>query len=160
MLRASIVYARFRQDWLSVRLAGTAHTWEECPEVAIDRDSGRLLGVGAQASLPYPDSVVRISGFDSDRCVLRDFHVACKVLEIAMTTVRRAHAGFWWPLRRVLEPKPVLVLHPLRDFAKTLSGFEYYGLDSLGKVVGAGRTVVWTGEELPDSELLAGRFDG
>lgn len=159
MLKQRIIYARFRRDWLSVRLAGTPHVWEECPDVAIDRQSGRVLGVGPDARLPHQGPVVRINGFDSDRCVLRDFHVASMTLKTAMSAVRRRDAGVWWTAVRLLGPKPVVVLHPLREFANTLNGFEYYGLEAMGTMAGAGRTAVWVGEELSDSELLAGRFE-
>lgn len=151
---SSVLYVQLSPRRLTVRDPNAGAMFDDVPEVAVHRPSGRratIRAVGAEARAHAAETdVVVVNPLLHPRTLVADFVIAELLLKQA---VRRLYGG-----GRVFMPSPDFVMHPVDDYQGGLTQIEIQALRQLALGTGARKAQVWQGPVLNDEELRHRRF--
>lgn len=89
--------------------------------------------LAAEAALQNPGKIRVVNGYEHSRTIISDFTAAEKVLQSALRSV----SG-----RKLFQPAPILIMHPLQQIEGGLTGIEARALLELAAGAGARRVCV------------------
>ena len=143
-------YVQISADLLSVRDVRSGATLAETPEIAL-RQSPRveIVAMGAAARQAAANDVIIVNPFAHPRTPLGDFTLAEQLLR---DFLRRMPANRW------LRIQPLVIIHPLGDWAGGLTQIELRAFQELALGAGARRAMVRDGAPLSDQEIHSGHF--
>lgn len=146
-----LVYIQISAERLRIRNLQSGAVISEVPEMALDGSSKpRVLAVGPEARIAAANSGAQlVNPFAHPRSLISDFDAAEAILRVYM---RRALTRPFWLLA------PTIILHPLGSPEGGFTQVELRAFRELGLALGGSAAFVWTGEELSDDEIRAGRY--
>ena len=147
------LYIQLSPERVTVRDPKTKRAVAEVPDIAIQRygaGKARILAVGsvAREAVAAPDTEV-VNPFAHPRSLVSDFTVAEQVLKAFVRRVRGT---------ALLQPNPVVIVHPLGQHEGGLTQVEIRALRELAVGAGASEVRVWQGPGLTDEQILAGEY--
>jgi len=146
------LYVEFSDEWISIKHVETGNTIEDKPLLAIKQNKkGKNIvqAIGGEVELLQNDTTVSIhNGFSHPRVCINDFEIAHVTL---MHFVRKA-------LNKKIFIRPIMIMHPKRDFQGGLSQIEDRAIRELAEASGAQKCYVWVGRRLKDLEMISLNF--
>lgn len=145
------VYVQISPKRLTLRNLKSGEVISEIPEMAIaPAPTGEILAVGPQARLAaVAEGAKLVNPFAHPRSLISDFTAAEAILRFYL---RRILPKSW------LSLAPIIILHPRGSPEGDFTPIDLRAFRELGLGAGGSGSFVWTGPELSDDEIWAGRY--
>ena len=146
------IYIEFSDELISVKHVETGNLIEDKPLLALKKSQkGKKIvyAVGSEVEQLQNDSTISIhNGFSHPRVCINDFEIAQATL---MYFIRKV-------LNKKIMVRPIIIMHPQKDFQGGLSQIEERAIKELAEAAGARQCHVWVGRQLKDVEMISLNF--
>ena len=140
-------YVQLSRVRLLVKDIASGGVFDDVPFVGYTNDKQpKIAAVGATANMLIDR---KLNPFSHPRIIVSDFEVAQDLLVHAFKHVSGS---------KFFRSAPIVVMHPVEDFAGGLTDVEKRILLELAMGAGAREAFVWEGDDLSDEELRAGVY--
>ena len=148
------IYCRLKPNWILLTCVNNDRHIDGATEIIVDNSSNRVLAVGASGET---EASVKSKGID---CRVEN---AFSDLEQQIQNTDIAEATLKYYMKKISESsvivRPLIIFHVL-ERKNPYNPDELKAWVSIGESAGARSVYLWKGDQLSNSQILAGEFYG